>query len=250
MLSTALSPKMQAETPPHLLTSIKQQMKNYFLLLFTGLFLFSSCLNFDKKKEEEPENEDDINISINIDENLGDDISEGINEGIEGLQDALNELSDNLNDGKEVEVADFRDLKKLFPERINGMKRISSEGERSGWSKFKVSTAEAVYEDGDRRLKLEIIDTGGLMGLAQIGINAWMETEIDRETETGYERTTTIDDHPAYEKYDTKREEGELSIIVGKRFVFKAEGWNVSEKDLRSTPKKVGMKNLERMSKG
>jgi len=221
----------------------------FFLVLLLGFSItLTSCFN--REKEPEPEEEKDINVSIG--EDIGKSIDEGLNEGLAGLKDALNDLEDqleNINTREKVEVVDFRELKKELPTRINGMKRTSAEGERSGWGGFNVATAKGEYEDGDKYLEISIIDAGGMMGLAKIGLTAWAQAEVDRETEHGYERTTTIDGYKAYEKYDSKTKEGQVSLIVNERFIVNIEGDEITERDLNSARKKIDLKGLERKGK-
>lgn len=215
-----------------------------FALLLGVTLSFTSCSN----QEKEPEQKEETNISIG--EDVGKAVDEGINEGIAGLKDALGELEKQLTDangGEKVEPVDFRDLKAELPERISGMNRISSEGERSGWGGFKVSTANGEYEDGDKRMEISIVDAGGMMGLAKVGLAAWAQTEVDRETQDGYERTTTIDGYRAYEKYNNKTEDGQISVIVNERFIVNIEGRNISARDLKSALGKLNLKKLERM---
>lgn len=215
-----------------------------FALLLGVTLSFTSCSN----QEKEPEQKEETNISIG--EDVGKAVDEGINEGIAGLKDALGELEKQLTDangGEKVEPVDFRELKAELPERINGMNRISAEGERSGWGGFKVSTANAEYEDGNKHLEISIVDAGGMMGLAKAGLAAWAQAEVDRETQDGYERTTTIDGYQAYEKYNNKTEDGQISVIVNERFIVNIEGRNISARDLKSALGKLNLKKLERM---
>lgn len=217
-------------------------------ILILGLTM-TGCLNFESSKEKEAEKQED-NIEITIGEDVGKAVDKGISEGIAGMKEALSELEKSMqeaNNGERVDPVDFRDLKELLPERINGMDRISSEGERSGWGGFKVSTAQAEYEDGDKRLDISIVDAGGMMGLAKIGLAAWAEAEVDRETEHGYERTTTIDGYKAFEKYDSRSENGEVSIIINERFIVNIEGRNIAERDLKRALRKLDLRKLERM---
>lgn len=223
-------------------------MRVSFLLV--SLLGFTLSLTSCSNREKEPEQKEETNISIG--EDVGKAVDEGINEGIAGLKDALGELEKQLTDangGEKVEPVDFRDLKAELPERINGMKRISAEGERSGWGGFKVSTATGEYEDDDKRLEISIVDAGGMMGLAKVGLAAWAQAEVDRESDDGYERTTTIDGYQAYEKYNNKTEDGQVSIIINERFIVNIEGRNISARDLKSALNKLDLKKLEKMGK-
>ena len=67
-------------------------------------------------------------------------------------------------------------------------------------------------------------------------------------SEHGYERTTLIDGHKAYEKYDGRSETGEISIIVEDRFIVNIKGDNIREKDLQTALRKLDLSGLERLN--
>ena len=73
---------------------------------------------------------------------------------------------------------------------------------------------------------------------------AWSNVEVDRESEDGYERTTTIDGHKAYEKYDSKTQRGEYSVIVDDRFIVTMEARNVDEDDFKDAFRQIKWKSL------
>lgn len=139
-------------------------------------------------------------------------------------------------------VVDFRILKEAMPEQLAGMKRTASEGQKSGFAGLTVSTAEATYEDGDRKMTISLMDTGGL-GSVIAGIASWSQIEIDKEDDNGYERTTMIDGSKAYEKYDRTNKSGTLSLISADRFVVSINGDQIEESDLRIALSKIKVRN-------
>ena len=63
--------------------------------------------------------------------------------------------------GQKVDPVDFRELKALLPEDIDGMKRGEAQGEKSGMGGLNVATAQARYSSGaDTSLQLKITDMG------------------------------------------------------------------------------------------
>lgn len=74
--------------------------------------------------------------------------------------------------------------------------------------------------------------------------------EIDKETENGYERTFMYKGNKGYEKYNNNSQDGEISVLVAKRFVVEVNGNNVSMNELKAaldmidTGKLEGMKDL------
>lgn len=53
---------------------------------------------------------------------------------------------------------------------------------------------------------------------ALIGVAAWSMIDRDKETENGYEKTTTYKGNKAYEKYNSKNKNGENSRDCGEAF--------------------------------
>ena len=82
-------------------------------------------------------------------------------------------------------------------------------------------------------MKLEIFDTGGVAGIATMALAAWTMADIDKETETGYEKTTTLEGYKAFEKYDNQNKSGELNVLVADRYVVNVNGNHVSMDQLK-----------------
>lgn len=155
----------------------------------------------------------------------------------------VEEAVGQMNEGKAAEVMDFRELKALLPERLIGLERTTHSGEKAGAMGFVVSNAEAEYEDGDRRLEVKIVDTGGIMGAA-MGLASWATVEVDRETQDGYERTTVIDGHKAFESYNTTDRSGELNLLIGDRIVVTLNGRNLEAGELRTALEQIDLGEL------
>mgnify|MGYP001822897630 CR=1 FL=1 len=122
-------------------------------------------------------------------------------------------------------LVNFRELKAQLPAELPDMKRISASGEKTGAFGMSVAFAEATYrgEDGGT-ISIKITDSGGMPGVAAMAQAGFAATEIDRETETGYERTTTIEGHRALEQYDSRYESGSIMIMAKKRLSFEVKG--------------------------
>lgn len=214
-----------------------------FLGLLCCLFLSVSLINCSSDSNENSSNsnneDNEEGININIDTEDGDVDLSGLKNSIDDLENKLNEL----NDGKKVEVVNFRELKKLMPPRIAGMDRIENNGEKVGALGFKVSTANAKYREDDKRIEVSIADVGGI-GMALSSMAAWSLVEVDRESEHEYERSTTIDGHKAFEKYNSKSERGEINMIIDDRYIVSIKGWNVTERELNKARKAIDIDDL------
>ncbi len=214
------------------------------LLLLVGALTVACGGNQQAKEKETIQEESSSDKGLTIS-----DGETEINIDSDEMEDAINSLKDAFTtkkDGEKVEVVDFRELKKLMPDRIAGMKQTSSTGEKTGMLGFKFSTAKAEYEDGDQSMEMSITDVAGI-GLLTASMAAWTNMDMDRETENGYERTTRIDGHPAFEKWDGDRKRGELSVLVDDRYIISIEGRNVAEKDLRKAMDGINLNRLGRL---
>ena len=152
--------------------------------------------------------------------------------------EAIQQMADKAKEMQEkgpVDPVDFRSLKELMPATAAGMTRTEATGEKNGAMGFSVSQAQAKYEKDDSRVEVEIMDTGGVGGMAMMGMAAWAMADVDKETATGYEKTTRIDGMKAYEKYDNDSKDGEVNVLVGDRFVVNVKGRNVTMDQIKDT---------------
>ena len=153
----------------------------------------------------------------------------------------------NANASK-VETVDFRELKALLPESLRGMKRTTATGEKNGAMGIQISSAEGQYASDDgKSVTVTIADIGSVTGLAGMATYAWASTEIDRESDGGYEKTTMFKGFKAIEKYNKQSRSGELSVLVGGRFVVGAEGNGIDMDALKSALGNVDLRKLDRM---
>jgi hypothetical protein len=145
-------------------------MKNSYLLslVLVSVLLLASCGG---KKDEEKETEKETKP---------------------GAVETLQQFTDKAKDKGTVDPVDFRKLKELLPNEVEGLKRTEATGEKSGAMGFIISRAEARYSDKDNKsVHLEILDTGGVAGVATMALAAWTMADIDKET------TMTVKVNPA-----------------------------------------------------
>ncbi len=197
--------------------------------ILLGLIFFTGCANSSNESTEE---DTTVEETANLDD--GD-------AAITGMQDAMKKMEESIksmNDGEEVEVVDFRELKKLLPERLAGLNRTEHKGAKTGAMGIKVSNAEATYEDGDKKIEIEITDTGGL-GIAKMGLAAWTTVEIDSESDDGFERTYRKDGMHYYEKYEASREYYSIKTYAEERLFMDVEAWRVDPDKVKKAVEKM-----------
>ena len=170
--------------------------------------------------------------------------------GIKDLDDYVENMKEaqkNMEEGQKYEVVDFRELKALLPESIGDLKRINAEGEKSGAMGFTISKAEADYnnEDYSQSMDIEITDLAGASGYAGLAAWGWAMVDIDKETETGYEKTTKYKGHKAFEKYDNQYQNGSIEILVSGRFMVSVHGNTVPMTTIKSAIDEIDIGKLE-----
>ena len=142
-------------------------------------------------------------------------------------------------------VVDFRELKALLPAALDGMKRTNASGEKSGAMGMTVAFAEGTYEaDAGGSITIKISDNGGLGGFMAFAQAGWAASEIDRESDTGFERTTTYGQNKAHEEYDNSGKSGKVEILVAGRFMVEASGNDIAWEAIQAAAKKVDTAKL------
>ncbi|MEM8598981.1 MAG: hypothetical protein AAGF99_03590 [Bacteroidota bacterium] len=142
----------------------------------------------------------------------------------EALADAMDQIQDALGEaGKRASApVNFRDLRALVPEEAAGLTRTDIEGATEGAMGMSVSRIEATFEnEAGTDVEVDIVDLGTFPQVTMFGVG-WAGVTIDRESSTGYERTTDFEGQPAYE--EVRGDYAEVQVIVAGRFLASAEG--------------------------
>ncbi|HEX3632291.1 MAG TPA: YIP1 family protein [Casimicrobiaceae bacterium] len=161
---------------------------------------------------------------------------------------ALNAVGAIVSGGKDVEPVDFRKLREMLPETLAGMKRVDATGQSGEAMGIKGSSATARYTDGSgASLNVDISDMGSLAGLA--GLASRFDPSMEKETETGYERTSKVNGQIVHERYDRRAKNGEISIILAERFNVAVRGNGVDAATLQGAIKQIDMAGLVALAK-
>lgn len=140
------------------------------------------------------------------------------------------------------EVVKFKVLKNALPETMAGLKRISHTGQKSTFTNMQISNAQAIYSEGEKRINATIVDIGGA-GTAMTGWASWSTLDIKKETADGFERTTNLFGHKAFEKFNKISEDAEVAILYNDRFVVTLNGHKVSIDELRDVIRDIQIKD-------
>jgi len=175
------------------------------------------------------------------------------NGSVRGAVGAVRQLGRALDqarsgEGGAAESVDFRELRDLLPTDAPGMERTDAGGERQSMGGFSISQAKAEFRGDDGSMEVKIVDGGGFGALTMLGA-AWMMTEMDRESSSGFERTTRFRGYPAYEKLEMRgnRQRSELQFVVADRFFVTLNGNNVDVDALHRVANDIDVRQLEGM---
>ena len=205
------------------------------IIILSALFIFWSCGKSGENQPDEKqktESEDKTGIK-----------------SLDDFVDNMKEVQKNMEEGKKHEVVDFRELKALLPESFGDLKRKNAQGEKNSSMGFTISHAEADYsnEGGSQNINIEITDLAGASGLAGMAAWGWAMVDIDKETETGYEKTTKYKGHKAYEKYDNEYQDGSIEVLVSGRYMVSVQGNNVPMDIVKQAINEIDIGKLEAM---
>jgi hypothetical protein len=150
-----------------------------------------------------------------------------------------------VGSGGKVESLAPDQIKPFLPDTLQGLKRTQLSVDRSGALGVQISKASATYsDDAQRRLNLEITDTGSLKGLVGFA-TGWAGVEQDNETDTGYDKTYKSGGQLVHEKWDTRGNSGEYGVVVGDRFSVNVSGSAASIDELKAAVASVNLAGLE-----
>jgi hypothetical protein len=155
---------------------------------------------------------------------------------------ALETVGALLGGGKRVDPLELEQLKPFVPESFGGLRRTSSNAEKTGMGIIMISKAEGTYGDGDTSATLEITDTGGVSGL--MGLASWMGVQEERENDDGYERTRKVDGRITHEK-SSRSGDNEFAIVIGERFMVSAKSRALDVNALKAAVSGLELQKLE-----
>ncbi|MGB5872358.1 MAG: hypothetical protein WBG01_11100 [Bacteroidota bacterium] len=218
-----------------------------FGLIAFGLITMGGCRKSDREKEMEEAAEKMKEKSEELAE-AAEEMEEEMEESVEDIEEAMEKMQKALGGGKKVEPVSFRVLKEMLPESLPGMERTAASGEKNAAFGVKVSEAHGKYssEDGGT-IEIKITDMGSVSGLVGMARYAWAQSEFERESEDGYEKTTTFEGYKAIEKYTISTRKGELQILIGKRFVVDVDGRGVEMNQVLEAASTIDLDELESM---
>lgn len=155
------------------------------------------------------------------------------------------------NGGKEITSVAGATLKALLPETLAGMKRTSATAEKNQMMGVDMSHAEGEYEGQEgTSISLQITDVGNLSGPMKMGMTGWTLAQYDRQTDTGYEKTSTYSGFKGVEEYDNESKSGTIRVFVPERFIVELNGNGVTMDTLKQALSQVDLKKVASAASG
>ena len=158
------------------------------------------------------------------------------------MEAALGALGTALSGGKAVEPVQVDALKPFVPDRFAGLPRADIRTERSGVAGLMVAKAEADYAEGDKRVELEVTDTGGAAGL--LGMAAWLGFQGEKEDSNRRESTRKEGTRVVHEEVDKRGGRSQYTVVLASRYVVSASG-NAELSALKSAVNGLDLGKLE-----
>ena len=151
----------------------------------------------------------------------GTEAAKGMDDFAKAMQGMATAMAGASAGGKAAEPVSFRELQTAFPS-VNGWTMDKPKGERMT-APVAFSQTETRYRMGDAQIEVKIVDSA----FQQLMVAPWamfLAAGYEKETDDGYEKSTTLAGHPGFEKWNDRRKSGELNLVVAKRFLVSLEG--------------------------
>jgi hypothetical protein len=123
-----------------------------------------------------------------------------------------------------IETVEVEALEPLFP-TVSGWERSEIQGEKS-IEPVGVTEVHLEYRKGQAVVAASIVDSG-LNASYLAPFTLFIAQGYKKETPAGYERAVKVGDYPAWERWDGDTKNGELNVLVGRRFVVQLDGIDI-----------------------
>lgn len=167
---------------------------------------------------------------------------------MEAMMKAIQGMAQAQQSASAAPMVSPKALKEALPKELPGLERVEAGSEKQ--SAFGISTvvATGVYEAGEQSVTVELTDLGGMGGLGSMAMMGMENNEVDKETRTGFERTTTYQGFKALESFDKVEKSGEIQLFIGGRIGVKVNGSGLASFDaLAGAVKAMDLKALSEL---
>jgi len=202
-------------------------MKNIFAVLF--IFLIFTMVSGCGGKEKP---EDKTTDEQTMDKGNDDAVSQQDNEVV-------------FENKEPVTPVSFKVLSNYLPKEIEGIKGSEPEGETVTMGEWSYSHSKSYYnsEDGSKNASVDVIDYAYVSAL-YTPYQTLFSMKYQRESSSGYERSTKISGYPAFENWDNTDNSNELNVLVGKRFIVHVETNGMPEGSAKKIAESMNLSSL------
>ncbi len=173
-----------------------------------------------------------------------DDVTESIAEAVKSYESGeYSDAVEDLNYALElIKQKKSEGLQNYLPKPLSGWTAKDATSQTAGSAMFGGGiTTEREYKKDRSRIKIQIMaDSPILQGMMGLFANPMFATSDGGKLER-------INRQKAIVKYNSERKQGNIKIVVAKRFLVSIEGTKVSREDLISYAKAIDYKKIKEM---
>lgn len=153
----------------------------------------------------------------------------------------LQSIQAELEKMKPVDAVSYTELLPFLPEPPSGWQGEKPKGQSNQMGDMKFSEAEREYTMGEKRMEVKITDWAFRQALYA---PFFLMASFSQESTEGYNKGIKINDDPGREEYRNESKSGELSVLVGKRFLVTVKGNGIEAAELRQWWDRIDTKGL------
>ncbi len=161
------------------------------------------------------------------------------------LQNKLRGYSGNI---PSVEPLTVDQIKALMPNKLAGLAIYENEGETSAALGAPATFVVTIYRENYNIIKVAVTDSGAapatILAAAQ-----WSNQNINKNSDNGFDRTTTYKGYPAHEQYNNQTKVGMFEYIIGHRFIVSCQGKNRTIEQMRAAMDELNLDRLKNLKK-
>jgi len=210
---------------------MKSFLKSFFALTLLSFFILMGCGD---KSKDQPQDMNKKESTSSKDEMSSEE------------HDMSQMMGDNLVENKEpVPPVSFKVLMNYLPKEIEGMTSDKPHGESVQWDKWNHSTANVDFrsESSTQNVRVNINDFAYISNL-YLPYQMMFKMKFERESSEGYEKSTTLNGMPTFEKWNEENKNNEVTVLVGKRFIVQVETDEMPEGSARKIAEGMDLDGL------
>jgi len=158
----------------------------------------------------------------------------------------LEKIQADLEQMKPVEAISFTELLPFLPEPPAGWEASKPKGQSNQMGEWKFTQVERSYTMADKNIEVEILDWAFRR---ELYAPFFLMASFSQESTEGYNKGIKINDDPGREEYKTEAKDGNLAVLVGKRFLVTVKGNNIEAAELRQWWDRINTNGLRAKAK-